>query len=73
MLEIALGEEGLFESSALETRRQTSVRIMYHIVVHGDGIVLVHIALGHHFVCRAQQLDYATTEPREITDCVIEL
>ena len=46
---------------------------MDHIVVHGDGIVFVHVALGHHLVGRAQQLDDATTVPRELIDCVIEL
>jgi hypothetical protein len=72
-LEVAVGKEGLFESSALEARGQTSVHVMDHIVVHGDGIVLVYVALGHHLVGRAQQLDDATTVPRELIDCVVEL
>lgn len=49
-LELALGEEGLFESHTLEAGSQARFLVVDHVIVDRYGTVAVHVTLLHHLV-----------------------
>jgi hypothetical protein len=46
---------------------------VHHIVPHANGVVLVDVALGHHFVYRANNVQDATAVPWQGVDRGLEL
>ena len=53
---LAVGEESTLESFPLETCGKALLLVVFHIIVHADGIVSVNVAFLHHLVHRTKDL-----------------
>jgi hypothetical protein len=62
-LQFAIGKERLLEGTTFEARRQACVLVVKHVVIHANGVIVVHIALFHHLIGTPQDFHNPTTIP----------